>query len=271
MQIDTCAIRRVDIVAVMLSAFVLMTSAMAEQSEEDLAKATQNPVSDLISLPFQNNTNFDVGPFDRTQNVLNIQPVIPVRVGEWNLINRTIAPLIYQPIGESDDEFGLGDINHTTFFSPAKPGKLIWGLGPIVSFPTATDDFLGTEKWSAGPSAVALTMKGPWVFGALVNNLWSFAGEDDRADVNQMLIQPFVNYNLPGGAYLTTAPIMTANWEADSGNRWTVPLGIGAGKIFTIGKQPINSSLHFYYNAEKPDFGAEWALRFQVQLLFPKR
>ena len=114
-------------------------------------------------------------------------------------------------------------------------------------------------------------MKGPWVFGALVNNLWSFAGEDDRADVNQMLIQPFVNYNLPGGAYLTTAPIMTANWEAESDNRWTVPLGIGAGKIFTIGKQPINSSLHFYYNVEKPDAGADWSLRFQVQLLFPKR
>jgi hypothetical protein len=118
--------------ATLVTAVAVLVAGSCHAAEEaDLARATQNPVSDLISVPFQNNTNFNVGPFDRTQNILNIQPVIPVRVGEWNLINRTIAPVIYQPIGENDDEFGLGDINHTTFFSPAKPGKLIWGLGPI--------------------------------------------------------------------------------------------------------------------------------------------
>ncbi|NQT82616.1 neuromedin U [bacterium] len=243
----------------------------AEAEDPDLAKASQNPVSDLISLPFQNNTNFDVGPFDRTQNILNIQPVYPFNVGKWNLINRTIAPLIYQPIGENDDEFGLGDINHTTFLSPAAPGKVIWGAGPVLSFPTATDDVLGTEKWSAGPSVVALTMPGRWVLGGLVSNLWSFAGDSDRAHVNQMLLQHFVNYNFDKGWYLTSAPILTANWKVDSDNRWTVPFGIGVGKIFRIGKQPINRSLQFYYNVEKPDTtGADWAFRFQVQFLFPK-
>ena len=157
-------------------------------------------MADLISVPFQNNINFGVGPDDDVQYILNIQPVIPFKLTEdWNLISRTIVPLIYQPelapgVG---DVFGLGDIQQSLFLSPAKPGKLIWGVGPILQFPTATDDSLGQGKWGAGPTAVALTVHGPWVLGALINNVWSFAGDSDRKDVNQMLIQPFVNYNLP--------------------------------------------------------------------------
>ena len=189
----------------------------------------------MISLPLQNNTNFGVGPGDDVQNVLNIQPVIPVNLSEnWNLITRTIAPVIYQPelVPGSGSEFGLGDINTTLFLSPAKPGKIIWGAGPVLSFPTASDRVLGTDQWSAGPSVVALTIQGPWVVGALANNLWSYAGDDDREDVNQFLLQYFINYNLPDGWYISSAPIITANWEADSGNKWTVPFGGGVGKIF---------------------------------------
>lgn len=200
---------------------------------------------------------------------------------DWNLISRTIAPLIYLPdltggIAElpagldEGSTFGLGDINTTAFFSPAQPGKVIWGFGPSVTLPTATDNALGTEKWSAGPSAVVLSTPTPWVYGALVRQLWSFAGDDDRADVSQFLLQPFINYNLAEGWYLVSAPVMTANWEADRDDRWTVPLGGGAGKIFRIGKQPINSSLQGYYNVEHPTFGPDWTLRFQVQFLFPK-
>ena len=154
------------------------------QDDAELAKKTQNPVADLISVPFQNNVNFGVGPKDDVQYILNIQPVIPFKVSEdWNLISRTIVPLIYQPelapgVGEV---FGLGGMQESLFFSPAKPGKVIWGVGPIFQFPTATDDSLGQGKWGAGPTAVALTVHGPWVLGALINNVWSFAGDQRSA------------------------------------------------------------------------------------------
>jgi hypothetical protein len=245
-----------------------------ENLEEELAKAAQNPVADLISLPFQNNTNFGYGSDDEIQNVLNIQPVVPFHLSEnWNLITRTIAPLIYQPevVEGTGDEFGLGDINLTAFFSPKSPTKgIIWGVGPIFVFPTATDEKLGSEKWSAGPSAVALTIQGPWLYGALINNVWSFAGDNDRDDVNAMLLQPFVNYNLPDGWYLVSSPIITANWEADSDNTWLVPVGGGVGKIFRIGNQPMNAQIQAFYNVEKPEVVGDWTLRFQLQFLFPK-
>jgi len=243
------------------------------QDDTELAKKAQNPVADMISVPFQSNINFGVGPKDDVQYILNIQPVIPFHLtDEWNLISRTIMPLIYQPelapgIGEV---FGLGDIQQSLFLSPAKPGTLIWGVGPIFQFPSATDDALGHGKWGAGPTAVGLMIQGPWLFGALINNVWSFAGDSDRPDVNQMLIQPFVNYNFPGGWYVGSLPIITANWEADSDNRWTVPLGASVGKILRIGKLPVNTQVGAYYNVVRPDDAAEWQLRVQIQLLFPK-
>ena len=237
----------------------------------DLAKAAQNPVGDLISLPFQNNMNFDVGPADRTQNVLNIQPVWPIALSKnWNFITRTIVPVISQPAPGNERTNGLGDLNFTGFFSPKQPGKIIWGVGPTLVFPTATDDVTGTDKWSAGPSVVVLTMPGQWVIGALVSNVWSFSGDDERADVNSFLMQYFVNYNLPEGWYLTSAPIITANWEAESGEQWTVPFGGGIGRVFRIGRQPINMQTQVFYNVETPTNGAKWQWRLQVQLLFPK-
>jgi hypothetical protein len=269
---------RLNIKAFLLAALTLISLAAfphvvwaADQAE--LAKAAQNPIANMISLPLQNNTNFGVGPGDDVQNILNIQPVVPFNLSaNWNLITRTIAPVIYQPelVPGTDSEFGLGDINTTLFFSPAKPSKLIWGLGPVLSFPTATDKVLGTDKWSAGPSAVALTIQGPWVVGALANNIWSYAGDDDRKDVNQFLFQYFINYNLADGWYLSSAPIITANWKADSDDQWTVPFGGGLGKIFRIGKQPVNAQVQAFYNAVKPDNGADWTLRLQLQFLFPK-
>jgi len=244
-----------------------------ENPEEELAKAAQNPVANMISLPLQNNTNFNFGPMEKTQNVFNIQPVWPFTLNEnWNLITRTIVPVISQPqlFPGDDRENGLGDIIFTAFLSPANPGKMIWGAGPVLLLPTATDEKLGTKKWGAGPSAVALSIRGPWVFGALANHIWSFAGDGNRDDVNLTLIQPFVNYNLPEGWYLVSSPVITANWEADSDNTWTVPLGGGIGKIFRIGGLPVNTSAQAFYNVEKPDFGADWSLRVQLQFLFPK-
>ena len=251
----------------------LLISQAQAQDESELAKKTQNPVADLISVPLQSNFNFGAGSRDKMIYILNVQPVIPIKIAEdWNLITRVIMPIINQPslFPGVDSAAGLGDINPTFFFSPSKPSSLIWGFGPTFTVPTASDRLLGSGKWSMGPAGVALTMQGPWVFGALMNNQWSVGGWGDKA-VNAMLLQPFVNYNLPAGWYLTTAPILTADWKADkAGDVWTVPIGGGVGKLFRIGKQPINVQLGAYGNVAKPEFGPDWQLRFQVQFLFPK-
>ena len=238
----------------------------------DLAKQTQNPVSDLISVPFQNNTNFGIGPGDDTQNILNIQPVWPFSLNDdWNLITRTIVPLISQPglLPGEDREFGLGDVTFTAFFSPKDSGKWVWGAGPVLLLPTATDDVLGSDKWGLGASVVVLTMPTPWVIGSLFSNVWSVSGSGNQ-DINLFTWQYFINYNLADGWYLTSAPVITANWEANSDNTWTIPFGGGVGKIFKIGNRPMNGQASAYWNAEKPDGGPDWQLRLQLQLLFPK-
>lgn len=226
-----------------LTAYTSRAQSISDDAQTaDLQRKTQNPVNDLISLPFQNNTNFDFGPDNEEQNILNIQPVLPVRLNqEWNLISRTIVPLIQMPelIQGKGDTFGLGDIFQSIFLSPAQSGSLIWGISPAFQFPTATDDILGQDKWCAGPAAFMLNIKGPMVFGVLANNVWSFASADntDKPWVNQMLLQPFFNYNFPKGWYLTSSPIIAANWKEDHNERWVVPVGGGGGKIFKIGRQ----------------------------------
>jgi len=244
----------------------------ADESETELAKKTQNPVADLISVPFQSNFYFNTGTKDATVYVLNVQPVIPIKLSEdLNLITRTIMPIINQPslFPHGESAFGMGDINPTLFLSPAKSGGLIWGVGPTFTFPTATDRLLGAGKYSLGPAAVALTMQGPWVVGALVNNQWSVAGWGHK-DVNAMLIQPFINYNFEHGWYVTSSPIITANWTARASDQWTVPVGAGVGKLSRFGRLPVNMQLQGFYNADKPKNTGNWQLRFQVQFLFPK-
>jgi hypothetical protein len=256
-----------------------------EQSSEkaqgggDLRSAVQNPISSLISLPFK--FTFDYGAPNGEASFLNIQPVVPVTVGKWNLVNRAIIPLIDSPgevAGtpgipnpiEGDGATGLGDINYSLFFSPVEYDKAIWGIGPSVTLPTATDKELGSEKWSAGPTGVVLFQPKWGTFGMLGRHLWSFAGDSDRSDVNQSLFEPFVNYNLPNGWYLISDIIITANWDANSSNTWTVPLGGGIGKLFKIGNQAINARTEAYYNVEKPDNAPDWQWGFTVQFLFPK-
>jgi hypothetical protein len=252
----------------------------AVESEDDetaaLARAAQNPVANLISLPFQNNTNFEFGPREKTQNVLNIQPVLPFSLNQdWNLITRTILPVSSQPslFSGQDRETGLGDTTFTAFLSPASPfkGKITWGAGPVFLLPTATDDRLGADKWGLGPSLVVLAMPGNWVIGSLFSNVWSVGGSGDE-DVNLFTWQYFVNYNLPNGWYLTSAPIMTANWEADrSSDTWTVPVGGGFGKIVRFGGlPPLNASVQGFYNVARPDLVGRWSLRVQLQLMFPR-
>jgi hypothetical protein len=290
--------RRTCLTAIAVLALIPLTSQGQQPPAETgaLQKATQNPVAGLISVPIQSNTNFGVGPFSRNQNVLNLQPVIPLNVSQnWNMIIRWITPIVWQPapgtanlevygidedtpiyLGAQDVQahagvFGFGDMTPTFFFSPAKPHKVIWGAGPMFALPTATGRVLGQGKLSMGPSIVALMQPGPWTIGALVNNIWSIAGPSDRADVKQMLLQYFINYNLKKGWSISMSPTITANWQGSSGNVWTVPVGGGVGRVFRLGYQPMNASVAFFGNVAHPVSGSPWGMRLQISLLFPKR
>jgi hypothetical protein len=246
------------------------------ESTEALQKATQNPVASLISVPVQNNLNFGVNPGYRNQDVLNIQPVIPMSIStNWNLLVRWIAPIVYQPVPNSSGapetgESGFGDMVPTFFISPKHPGKLIWGVGPVFQLPTATNTYLGQGKFGIGPSVVVLTQPGHWTLGILANNVWSVAGSGSRPDVNQFLLQYFINYNLKKGWFVTWQPTLTANWEAPSGNQWTVPFGGGIGRIMKIGYQPVSLTAQFYGNAVHPTGTPSWGMRMQIAFLFPK-
>ncbi len=250
----------------------------AAANSDALRKAAQNPVASLISVPIQDNFNTAIDPGYRTQNVLNIQPVIPLKASEnWNLIIRWITPIIYQPLPASPGApeggvSGLGDMQPTFLLSPSKPHKVIWGAGSIFQIPTATSQYTGQGKLAIGPNVVALAMPGSFVMGVLINNIWSVAGSGSRADVNQMLLQYFVNYNMKKGWYLTSQPIITANWNAPApnGSVWTVPFGGGVGRIMKLGFQPVNISVQAYGNAVYVPQSSTWGVRASFALLFPK-
>jgi hypothetical protein len=252
----------------------VMVPAWAQDSAGDLAKKTQNPIADLISLPLQYNMYFETGPKAKTQNVLLIQPVVPLSLSnDWNFIARPIIPLMEQPplTDAQNRNHGLGNVQFQGFFSPKdKVGDWIIGFGPYLEFPTNSgpDNRFGSDNWSAGPAFVGLKMDGPWVYGGLISQLWSYSGDD--SEVNITAFQPFINYNMADGWYLSSAPTITANWSADSSQQWTIPIGGGIGKVFHIGKQPVNTSLRAYYNTQAPRNGADWQLQLQVQFLFPK-
>jgi hypothetical protein len=252
-------------------------------AQSDLGAAVQNPISSLISVPFK--FTFDNGAPNGKANSMTIQPVIPVTVGDWNLVSRFIIPLYDAPGGvaglpgnpgignptQPGRVTGLGDINYTLFFSPVKPvNGWIWGAGPSITADSATDDRLGSGKWSAGFSAVALNQPGWGTWGGLVRHLWSFAGDSSRRDVNQTLIEPFINYNLDNGWYLISDMVITYDWEAPSGDRLLLPLGGGVGKITKWGNQPVNLRAEAYYNVERPASAPKWQVGFTVQFLFPK-
>ena len=241
----------------------------AQQTQEELSQQAANPLADLMSFPFQNNLNMNYGPYDRNLNVLNIQPVLPFAGGR--LITRTIFPIVSIPdFGNESGSFssGLGDIVFTAFYSPKS--EITWGIGPVLEIPTGGPD-RGTQKWSIGPSFVVLVQPGDWTFGALINNAWSIAGKEEREDVNHMLLNLFIVRQLGNGWYVNSAPIFTADWKADDGQQWIVPVGGGGGKLIMLGgKLPVNLQTQLYYNAVRPDFGPEWQWRFQVQILLPK-
>lgn len=257
------------------------TSSFADEGGGSLAAAAQNPVGAMISVPLK--FGLDFGAPNGEAFTLNVNPVYPMNLGEWNIINRALIPFIDVPRGPTsgrpeipgitsgDGATGLGDINYTPYISPAKPGKLIWGLGPSITFPTATEDQLGSGKWSGGLSGVLLAQPKPWSLGVLARQLWSFAGDGDRADVNQFLIEPFVTYNLGDGWHIMTDLIIVANWDAPSDQRWTVPLGGGVGRMLKVGNQPMVIRGEYYYNIEKPDAAPDQRVSLLFQFLFPKK
>ncbi|XZG70290.1 hypothetical protein ACTSKR_00080 [Chitinibacteraceae bacterium HSL-7] len=249
-----------------------LSSVCAHADNAELAKQLANPIAALISVPFQTNWDQHIGPTgDRV--TINIQPVVPIDLSsDWNLISRTILPVIDQRdvLPGSGHQFALGDTVQSLFFSPKAPtaSGWIWGAGPVLLLPTATDDLTGTEKWGAGPTAVALRQDGPATYGVLANHIWSFAGSDSRADVNSTFIQPFFSYTTPKATSFTIQAEATRNWES---NEWSVPVGLLVGQVFKAGDQMMQVTVGPRYYAAHADNGPSgWGFRAVLTLLFPK-
>lgn len=241
----------------------------AGQDAEALAKALSNPVAALISVPFQYNYEETWGD-EGYRNTLNIQPVVPIAISEdWNMISRTILPVIYQnDVIPGTDQAGIGDITQSLFFSPKTPGKsgLIWGVGPAFLLPTGTDD-LGAETWGLGPTLVVLKQDGHWTYGALLNHIADVAGGDHRKDISSTFLQPFLSRSLGQGRTVAINLESTYDWKAE---QWTVPLNISYSKVSKIGKQMISYQGGLKAYLDKPDGGPDWGVRIVVTLLFPK-
>ncbi len=240
-------------------------------TDADLVKKLNNPVANLISVPFQYNLDFGIGPRNATKNTLNIQPVIPVSISkDWNVIVRTILPIIYQdsPADGTPSRWGLGDTTQSFFFSPKAPiHDWIVGVGPVFLWPTATDDSLGTEKWGIGPTAVVLQQKHGWTYGMLANQIWSYAGAGDRQSVNATFLQPFLVYSFPTYTSVGINTESTYDW---ANHQWTIPINVFASQLIKVGKLPLQLQLGGRYYAEGPSGGPEWGLRFTLTFLFPK-
>jgi hypothetical protein len=241
----------------------------SEKGTDAAAKdAAENPVAAAISLPLQNNTFYGVGPYRRAENELLIEPVVPIRLSEkWMVISRTIVPVVVVPrlSANAGVDYGLSNIQPQFYLSPVHTGKLVWGVGPQFWLPTATDDKLGINKWGGGPAAVGLFRSGHLLAGTLIGN--EFAGVN-HVHENQMTINWFVFYNMKHGWYVLTTPIVTADWTAKRDQRWTVPVGGGAGKIFKIGHQPLNARAQFFNDVRTTAGGSDWQMQTQLQFLF---
>lgn len=266
-------ISRTNFLAVTLAGSVFCSGAAA-QDDADLAKQLANPLAALISMPIQLNYDEDFG-LDDDGSVLriNVQPVIPFSLSDdWNVISRTILPIVSQqdvPFS-GVSEFGLGDTVQSVFFSPKAPtaSGWIWGAGPVLLLPTATDEVLGAKKWGAGPTAVALKQAGPWTYGGLVNHIESFAGDSDRADISATFVQPFLTYITKTKTTFAVNTESTYDWK---NKKWSIPINFSVSQLLKFGNQPLQVGAGVRYWAATPDTGPEgWGIRLQLTLLYPK-
>ena len=255
-----------------MSILLATATAMAGNST-DWAIQSQNPMADILKLPLQNNFNSGTGHKSQTEYRLNLKPSMPSDLSsDWTLVNRLDIPFIYQPgrVSGEKDSFGLGDTTYESFYGPAGDRTLYWGAGPAFQIPTATDNQIGSKKWSAGLAATASMVKGPVVAGVRANHLWSFAGKDDRADINRTTFEYFAYWNLGSGWWIGTSPVNTADWDAIQSEVWTIPIGGGIGKIVMRGRTPINLKLEAYHYAEVQTGGADWSAVLSIEFLLPE-
>jgi hypothetical protein len=249
-------------------------AAVISQSNTALAKQLQNPLGDLIIIPFQNNTDLKVGPDKGAADILNIQPVIPIHLSaEWNLITRMIVPLVWSPTFQPAKSvpFGTGPTALSMFLSPANAvDGWVWGVGPSALLPTSSDRSLGSNVWGVGPAIVVVKTAGPFVAGALVSDVFSLGGTSGRGGTkyNLFAATPFFNYNFDSGWFVGTMPIITSV-QTSGGERWTLPVGANIGRVVKIGgRLPVALLVGAYYNAVRPRFGAAWQLRTQIAIIF---
>jgi hypothetical protein len=265
-------------IAVLLGALVTALPALADETSEayetSLAMQLSNPVAALISVPLQLNYDQDIGPADDGDRwLLNVQPVIPFSLNDnWNLISRTILPVVRQSdiFPGAGTQTGVGDTVQSIFFSPKAPtdSGWIWGAGPVLLLPTGSDDLLTTDKWGAGPTAVVLKQSNGWTRGVLANHLWSFAGDDDRADVNATFLQPFLTYTTPTQWTFAVNTESSYDWQDE---QWSVPVNASVSRLLRIGTQLVSFGGGVRYWFDSPDSGAEgFGVRFTMTLLFPR-
>jgi hypothetical protein len=252
-----------------LSPSVAVAQQAAPHDVTAIAKTTQNPVGDLVSVPIQSNFGTGGDLEDASTLTVNVQPVIPFRLSEgWHAISRTIVPIESLPLPGGGRSSGVGNIQEQLFLTPSTPGAVTWGIGPTLSLPTATAAAAATGTWAAGIGAVVVTTAGPWVAGALVSQVWPVSDAGNSAETNLLTVQPFVNFNFGSGYAITTAPSIVADWAA-AGDTWTIPVGLGISRTAVFNGRPLTLGAQYYYNAVRPDGGAGQLLRFVLSLHYP--